>query len=126
MRIEHVGLMAEDTKKLADWYCTALNMKVVFTAEGENAPVFIADDRGAVLEFFPPQPQFEYPESQERKVTHIAIEVDDLESAAAQIQSAGGRLADETLSLFGGAKARFFEDPEGHWLHMIWRPEKLW
>lgn len=126
MKIEHIGLMAEDTRGLAAWYCEALDMKIVYEAEGENAPVFIRDREGTVLEFFSPTPGVDWPESPNRKVMHIAIGVEDLTAAAAKIEAAGGTLEAETISLFGGAQARFFRDPAGHWLHLIRRPETLW
>lgn len=124
MFVEHWGIMARDPVSLARWYTEALDM-TEYVRASDDGPVFIIDNRGGIIEFFPVQPGVSYPGDMDRKVSHIAIGVEDFDSAVDRVGNAGGELAPETMEIFDGGKVRFFRDPEGNWLHLVWRPASL-
>jgi catechol 2,3-dioxygenase-like lactoylglutathione lyase family enzyme len=57
---------------------------------------------------------------------HLALAVEDFDQAVHQLQAQGVVLPEVPLELFKGGKALFFQDPEGNWLHLIYRPEIPW
>ena len=124
MFIEHWGIMARDPVSLSRWYSDALDMSEYVRAS-DDGPVFVIDRKGGIIEFFPVQNGVSYPPDTDRKVSHIAIGVEDFDTAVARIRDAGGELAPETINIFDGGKVRFFRDPEGNWLHLVWRPASL-
>ena len=124
--IEHYGIMSEDPFSLADWYCQVLGFKKLFSPDGENMPVFINDEDGNVLEFFQKPDEFNYPESHERRIQHLSLSISDFEEAVSDLESKGIHFADEGFTIFMDGRVRFFQDKEGNWIHLIYRPEMPW
>ena len=60
------------------------------------------------------------------KRVHFAIAVEGFDQAVNQLTNAGVEFPAPPLELFKGGKALFFQDPEGNWLHLIYRPELPW
>lgn len=122
MNVEHVGIYAQDSSTLADWYAKALQLKELNRIEKEgSAPVvFLQGDEGAVVEILPTDAS---PAERDLKCpgfTHLGIVVKDL---AAQQE----RLATLGVEMWGiratsnGWKIGYFNDPEGNILELVQR-----
>ena len=51
--------------------------------------------------------------------THLAIAVDDLEAARAQVTAAGGRIVQGIETRPDGLRSLFFLDPEHNWVELV-------
>jgi len=124
--IEHVGIAAQDTATLADWYCGTLGFRIV--SESDDAPpsYFVAAPDGTMLEIISANqaPRAEH-EPRDPGIRHICIGVDDFEGAVAELERKGVTFAGEVIDLPGGGNVVFFTDPEGNLLHLVSRPEPL-
>lgn len=125
MYIEHAGLMADDPSQLAFWYQEHLYFSIFLSLAENGGPVFLSDEHGNLLEIFPKPKGFVYPDDESSRVSHLALAVDNFDETVTALEKAGVSLAAETVEIFGGGKVRFFQDPEGHWLHIVWRPNAL-
>lgn len=124
--IEHYGIMSENPSELAAWYCNVLGFKELFKPAGEGMPVFIKDENENVLEFFQKPESFSYPEIQERKIQHLSLSISDFDDAVSYLESKGILFSEKPFTIFMGGKVRFFQDIEGNWIHLIYRPEMPW
>ena len=124
--VEHWGIMSENPPALADWYKDVLGFSELFIPEGQSTPVFIRDEKGVVIEFFPMGPDFIFPEDGVRKNQHISLSISDFDEAVSYLESRGVIFKEEPFTIFSGGRVRFFQDPEGNWIHLIYRPEMPW
>ncbi|MBN2656810.1 MAG: VOC family protein [Spirochaetales bacterium] len=124
--IEHLGIMAENPRFLADWYISTLGFSELFQPEGEGMPVFIRDGNGVTLEFFSKPESYVFSGGDLRKNQHLSLSVPDFDRAVAELEKAGVCFNDEPFTIFMGGRVRFFRDPEGNWIHLIYRPEMPW
>ena len=124
--VEHWGIMAEDPGTLAEWYQNVLGFEELFIPEGKTSPVFVKDEKGLVIEFFSKTPGISYPEDSVRKIQHLSLSVGNFDEAVDFLESKGVQFKEKPISLFGDARALFFQDPEGNWIHLIYRPEMPW
>lgn len=122
--IEHIGLMAKSPETLAQWYVETLDFRVIFKTEGERPIVFISGAHSGILEFIPYPDDFAVPEMKDRRL-HFAIAVDDFGDAMNTLERAGVAFPDPPFDLFHGGKTVFFQDPEGNWLQIVYRPTPL-
>lgn len=122
--IEHIGLMAKDPEKLATWYENVLDFRTIFKTENTPPIVFVAGAKSGILEFIPYKEGMQIPSKDKRM--HLAIGVDNFDQAVSRLKAAGVEFPDPPINLFNGGKAIFFQDPEGNWLHLIYRPEVPW
>ena len=53
---------------------------------------------------------------------HVALRVDSIEAAKAELSKRGVKFDEETGAAAGGGKVLFFEDGEGNLLHLVQRP----
>jgi glyoxylase I family protein len=120
--IEHLGLMAKDPEKLAQWYEEVLDFRVIYKTASTPPAFFIAGQEKGVIEIIPWE---EGISGAKDKKTHIAIEVDDFEGAVQRLKSAGVTV-EEPLEIFAGGKVVFFRDIEDNVLHLVYRPKKIW
>ncbi len=123
--IEHIGLMVKSSETLAEWYIKTLEFREIFRTEGDNPIVFIAGAKSGIIEFIPYKNEADAPKEKDLRM-HLAIAVDDFDQAMSQLTSAGVKCPDPPIELFNGGKAVFFQDPEGNWLHLVYRPESPW
>ena len=123
--LEHIGLMARDPDKLAAWYERVLQFQRIFQTDGTPPAVFIAGKNNGIIEIIPYPEGMKIPAEKDKRV-HFAIAVEDFDQAVNQLTIAGVEFPDPPLELFKGGKALFFQDPEGNWLHLIYRPELPW
>jgi glyoxylase I family protein len=127
--LEHFGLAARDTEKLARWYCEALGFAI--HAELDNGPgkpktYFVRLPQGSMIEILPAAdpPAKEKPNTEPGWV-HLAVSVSDFEAAAATLAQHGARPEGAVRDLPGGTRVRFYRDPEGNLLHIVFRAKPL-
>lgn len=123
--IEHIGLMAEDTEKLASWYEKLFNFKVVYKNKKTPPTFFVTGESGSMIEIMPYKAETKILSGNERRYTHLAIEVDDFDQAYTHLKNAGVNFCGEPREASGGVKVVFFLDPEENQIQLIYRPNPL-
>jgi len=123
--IEHVGIAARDTTRLAEWYKNTFGWTEVMRS-GSTPPVFfLATPSKDMVEIIPARtsPGREK-DNFDQGYVHLAIGASDYDAACRRIIEAGGRLEGDPINA-NGTKVQFFRDPEGNLLHIIKRPKPL-
>jgi catechol 2,3-dioxygenase-like lactoylglutathione lyase family enzyme len=123
--IEHIGFMAKDPEKLAIWYEKVLHFRRIFTTAEIPPIVFLAGEKTGIIEFIPYPEGMEVPVEKDKRL-HLAIAVEDFDQALQHLQAEGVTFPDDPFDLFKGGKTVFFQDPEGNWLQVVYRPEPPW
>lgn len=122
--IEHIGLYAKDTKKLADWYVENMNAKIVFT--NDSGVYFIAFSDKSMIEICKNDNEDNVPtEMNAPGLRHIALSVDNFDETADVIKKTGVEILTEPVTLPNGVSTMFFRDIEGNILHLISRKTPL-
>jgi glyoxylase I family protein len=120
--LEHIGLSARDPATLRDWYVRVLGAKPVFD-NGQRPPmVLLAVPGGVMIEIYPGD--FSLKETGHNKLNgwrHVALRVDSIEAARAELEKRGVRITEEIKPAGGGGRVLFFQDPEGNLLHLVER-----
>jgi glyoxylase I family protein len=120
--LEHIGLAAQDTTALKDWYVRSLGARVVF-ANGEQPPAYIIELPGGVwVEIY--QGNFAVKEISDNKLQgwrHLALNVKSIENARHELQSRGVTITEPIKPAGGGGRVLFFPDLEGNLLHLVER-----
>ncbi|MCX7722260.1 MAG: VOC family protein [Verrucomicrobiae bacterium] len=120
--VEHIGLPACDTAALKDWYVRVLDAEVVY-ADNQMPPAFILRlPGGTQIEIY--QANSSVPETKNNKLAgwrHLALRVDSLEAARAELAARGVEFPEPVKPAMGGGKVLFFADPEGNLLHLVER-----
>jgi glyoxylase I family protein len=122
-QIEHLGLPARDPRVLRDWYIKAFGARVAFD-NGQTPPMFLlAMPGGTMVEIY--AGDLVLKETGNNKLSgwrHVALRVDSLEAARAELQNRGVPFTEEIKPAGGGGRILFFQDPEGNLLHLVERP----
>ncbi len=84
--------------------------------------MFIAAENNSIMEFIPYAEGASIPSKKDKRV-HFAIAVEDFDQAVNELKAAGVTFPETPEEIFERGKAIFFQDPEGNWLHLIYRPE---
>jgi len=121
--LEHLGLSARDPVTLKNWYVQVLGAKVVFD-QGRTPPMFLLLVPGGMLiEIYAGDVALS--ETGNNKLCgwrHVALRVDSIEAARAELEKRGVRFNEEIKPAGGGGRVLFFHDPEGNLLHLVERP----
>jgi glyoxylase I family protein len=122
--IEHIAIPAADAVALKNWYIGVLGARVVFD-NGQNPPTFlIALPGGGWFEIYAAEKPL--PERGNNKLAgfrHIALRVDSLDVAKAELENRGVRFTEQIKPAAGAGRVLFFEDCEGNLLHLVERPK---
>lgn len=121
--LEHFALYARNPIRLKDFYVDVMGMRVVRDDGGNPPSYFLADENAMALEIIARPP--EEANVNQRWICHIAFWVDDFEAAAAELQDKGIEFEAETAVANDAMKTRFFQDPEGNRLQLVWRSRRL-
>ncbi len=120
--LEHIGLAAQDTIALKDWYEKVLGARVVFS-NGEEPPAFIVElPGGAWIEIY--QANYSVKEIADNKLQgwrHLALRVESIDAARRELESRGVKFREAVKPAGGGGRVLFFPDAEGNLLHLVER-----
>jgi catechol 2,3-dioxygenase-like lactoylglutathione lyase family enzyme len=126
--IDHFAIACHDTRKVSQWYCRHLGMKVIAQNEKDPPTFFVGYDdtvtAGATIELMPVRDPGPNPADSKRfqpGVRHIALRVSDFDQAYAALKAAGVTFIMEPMPAIGGGKLVSFRDPEGNELQIIQR-----
>src|SRR5262245_53050506 len=121
--VEHIGLAARHPANLKDWYLMALGAKLIFQTDTTPAAYFVELPGGLLLEIY--QASSSLQETADNTLAgwrHIALRVDSLTNARAQLEKYGVKFSEPTKPASGGGRVLFFQDHEGNLLHLVERP----
>ncbi|MGO8930155.1 MAG: VOC family protein [Limisphaerales bacterium] len=121
--VEHLGLPARDPAALKDWYVRLLGAEVVFRSD-QTPPAFLLALPGQLMiEIYGADSSL--PQTSDNKLSgwrHVALRVDSLAAAKAELEQRGLKFTEEIKPAGGGGRVLFFQDPEGNLLHLVERP----
>jgi glyoxylase I family protein len=122
--VEHLGLPARNPVALKDWYVRVLGAEVVFD-NGQTPPAFfLALEGGLMLEIY--QGGISLNETADNSLAgwrHLALRVDSIEAAQAELEQKGVDFTETIKPAGGGGRVLFFRDAENNLLHLVERPE---
>ena len=121
-RVEHLGLPAREPVALKDWYARVLGAKVVFSSDQTQPAFLLSLPDQVMLEIY--TGDLSLPQTSNNKLTgwrHLALRVDSLTAAKAELEGRGVTFTEEVKPAGGGGSVLFFQDPEGNLLHLVER-----
>lgn len=122
--IEHLAIIAKDTKVLTDWYTKMFDTEVVY--DNGKGTIFLAFSDKSMIEFIPcEETEREDIAPKRQGIRHIAISVDDFDASVERLMAEGVEVVTEPATSAKGISTFFFRDIEGNILHLIYRPEPL-
>ena len=120
--LEHLGLSAREPATLKDWYVKTLGATVTFDNR-QTPPMFLLRVPGGVMiEIY--AGDFSLKETANNKLNgwrHVALRVDALETAKAELERRGVQFTEPIKPAGGGGRVLFFPDAEGNLLHLVER-----
>ena len=119
--VEHSAIASVDPHKLADWYVANLDFTIFSSTE---TAVFIHARNGTLFEVILAEKKLPEPEMKDTGLRHIAIAVDDFQETYLRMKKAGVCFVTEPYEASGNTVA-FFKDPDGNFLHLIYRATAL-
>lgn len=119
--IEHLAIASPNPRRLADWYVANLEFEITFEYAGNY---FVEARNGALIEIIPAEGEAPAAQMRTPGMRHMAISVDDFDSAYRQLREAGVVLEGEPYTNEGNRLA-FFRDADGNLLHLIRRNKPL-
>jgi len=121
-RLEHLGLPAKNPSALKDWYVSVLGAEVAFEND-QTPPMFLLRlPENVMIEIY--AGDFDLKETGNNKLNgwrHVALRVDFLETAKADLEKRGVKITEEIKPAGGGGRVLFFSDLEGNLLHLVER-----
>ena len=119
--IEHTAIAASDMETLAGWYVSTLGF--VINYQSPNA-IFVKARDGGMIEIIRAEEDRGSQTLKTQGIRHMALAVDDFESAYASLKSKNVNFISEPVESKGN-KVVFFTDPEGNYLHLLYRATPL-
>jgi lactoylglutathione lyase len=128
LKIDHASITVKDMDQSIEFYTNSLGLKLVSRREiPENKAeiAFVAgsqhDNIGIELTFWREKKDW----TEGDQLDHIALEVDDTQSAVDELRKKGVEIAKEPYTLSGSKSViAFIKDPNGIWLELIQRAKK--
>jgi catechol 2,3-dioxygenase-like lactoylglutathione lyase family enzyme len=126
--IDHPAIACHDVRKLADWYCKTLGMRIIAQNDAAPPAMIVGYDEtargGAVIELMPVKDPGAHPAEFHRfqpGLRHLAIRVSDFDAACSKLKAAGVQFLGEPGTAVGGGPIVSFRDPEGNELQIVQR-----
>lgn len=120
--VEHIALPAADPVALKNWYERVLGAKALWD-NGQTPPTYLIALANVWFEIYAADKPL--PDRGNNKLAgfrHLALRVDSLAAAKAELEKRGVVFTDEPRPAAGGGRVLFFEDCEGNLLHFVERP----
>ena len=119
---EHFGVAAADANALKDWYVRVLHAKILRQL-GDNPPAWLIELTGGFwIEIYSADSKTAPQANQVAGWRHLALRVDNIETAREHLAAQGVALEDSIKPAGGGGRVLFFSDPEGNLFHLVERP----
>jgi len=121
--VEHIAIVAKDPAALKSWYERVLGAREVFT-NGQNPLTCLLSLGNVWFEIYASEKSL--PDTANNKLAgfrHLALRVDSLEAAKAELEKRGVKFSESERPAAGGGRVLFFEDGEGNLLHFVERPK---
>lgn len=116
-RVHHIAIICSDYEKSKRFYTEILGLKIVREAYREARKSYKLDlEVGNLyqIELFSfPEPPARPSKPEAAGLRHLAFEVDDVEAAAAHVQSFNIDIEAIRVDEFTGKRFTFFADPDG-------------
>ena len=121
--VEHIAIPAANPVALKNWYERVLDAKLVFV-NGQNPPAYLVSLGNLWFEIYAMETPL--PGRGDNKLAgfrHLALRVDSLDAAKAELEKRGVTFSEAERPAAGGGRVLFFEDCEGNLLHLVERPK---
>jgi len=120
--VEHIAIPAADPVALKNWYERVLGARPVWD-NGQNPPTCLISLGNVWFEIYAADPSLEATRNNKLAgFRHLALRVDSLDAAKAELEKRGVKFTEEARPAAGGGKVLFFADGEGNLLHFVERP----
>ena len=121
--LEHLAIPAANPVGLKNWYERVLGAREIFN-NGQIPPTcLIALPNGGWFEIYAAEATLAGRGNNKLAgFRHVALRVDSIEAAKAELGKRGVSFAEEIRPAAGGGKVLFFADSEGNLLHFVERP----
>src|ERR1051325_7560920 len=107
--LEHTAIASPNAKKLAEWYAGNLEFVINFEYDGN---FFVKAMNGTMLEIIPSAGERGSNQMKDPGIRHLAIAVDDFDSAHEQLKRAGVKFLSAPMNNKGN-HLLFFADLDG-------------
>jgi glyoxylase I family protein len=122
--IEHTAIASPDPHRLAEWYTQNLGFVVNYKSSSSKT-VFVKAPNGYMIEIIEansnPRPEQTF---RDVGIRHMAIAVSDFDTVHAKLKENGVQFLTEPEGSKGN-KVVFFHDPDGNYLHLLYRENPL-
>ena len=119
--IEHTAIAARDVVALAEWYVRVLGFRIVY--QSANA-IFVRAEDGSMIEIIHADTDRGNQTLKTQGIRHLALTVTEFDAAYRQLQDQKVTFVSEPQESKGN-RTVFFTDPEGNYLHLLFRPSPL-
>ena len=119
--IEHFAIASPNPKRLAEWYVNHLEFHINYEYDGNY---FVKAQNGFVIEIVEAKGEPGPNEARTPGMRHIAIAVDNFDTAYSDLQRKGVAFAGEPYTNQGN-RLVFFKDLDGNQIHLIERATPL-
>ncbi|HYF84061.1 MAG TPA: VOC family protein [Clostridia bacterium] len=123
--IEHIGICAEDTSSLKDWYVKLFGFKVVYENNKTPKSYILYINDGSMIEIYPASEDSKISSNKIKGIRHIALIADNFEEMCETLKDNCVEIIEEAKVSASGVKTIFFRDIENNVLHLIDRPNPL-
>jgi glyoxylase I family protein len=121
--LEHIAISSPNPVALKNWYDRVLGAREIFN-NGQRPPTcLLALPGGGWFEIYAAEgPPENRGNSKLAGFRHVALRVDSIDAAKAELEKRGVKFMEEIRPAAGGGRVLFFEDLEGNLLHLVERP----
>ena len=123
--IEHIAVLAKDSKALTDWYCDMFGFSICY--DNGKGTYFVKAADGSMLEIISAESDPAPTGAKEWGMRHFALSVteDGFDSMVEKLKAAEVEVVTDVSVSANGIKTFFFRDIEGNIFHLIFRPTPL-
>ncbi len=123
--IEHIAVLAKDSKKLTDWYVDMFGFEIVY--DNGKGVYFVKAADGSMLEIIPAEGDSAPTDTKEWGIRHFALSVTDdgFDKMVKALKANNAEIVTDVAISAKGIKTFFFRDIEGNIFHLIFRPTPL-